>query len=860
MGIFSNSWRTSVGKVSQTYGMYSRKWRRLLEADPTIDYTRNDYDLYRSLYYAVSINRKAQDMLVAAMFAKPIINSAAGFVLSGIPTVTFSSDVANKEELEENINELLQENKSEIISYVIHGLRDGDSYWYVDEFGNIEELDADTVEIVLDPQTGITIGYDVVENVVERQPDGTEEKWTILKQYRTDSVKYTRYPTQEFNQQQRPKGTVLYNKVYTTEGAITPTENQQFLQEQIIERPLPIIHFGNDIEPRGVYGNSELLNCLVGFKQYHAIMTNATKGIINSAHPVPYVIGGKSPKDIRNQPANDPNWDNDNPDKVDWSPDNILFFDNPDAKIGYAQANGMMTDVSQILEYYFLLIIQASETPEFVFGGAVKSSMASVKEQMPVVLQKAERKRSQLQQPFQNLVKSYIDRRIRLSDPLFLPLKNKSYDLTIQFPDIIDEDKQLTLSTVQFLVTEGLISDKTALATLMGDKIPDVETEIELARTDSEDKMKKAQEVMQQQENNRLENEADNSKQDTKDTQRSEKGRVQETFLDQLRQVTSEIYKPGQKRDTSTGKWTAGLTGASHITDLQSLKNNPKAPTIVAEQLKLNKKPSEKEVNAIIQNAMSKDEYARYQKDIADVNKKIKQGKTSEEIYGVDFNDGRATVYNSNRLKLHNEIMFEYQKRATLDVKTTQPPKMLVIMGRPGSGKSSYQIKGKNPTDWAVWSDETHLVIDPDEIKTMLGSKPNDVALYHEESSYLSKKILDMAVNLKTNIAYDQTLASDKTSKIQAFKDFGYEISAVGVSTSIPVSLNNAAKRYAEPISETGKTGRLVLPEVSLSNTTNEANFEKIIPLTDGKWAYHVGQIETTDKFGFTEVAKGENY
>ena len=83
-----------------------------------------------------------------------------------------------------------------------------------------------------------------------------------------------------------------------------------------------------------------------------------------------------------------------------------------------------------------MLIVQASETPEFVFGTGIQGSRASVETQMPIVTQKAERKRAQLEHPFKQLIDAYIDRRIRLSDPDFLKLKNADYEINIEFPDL----------------------------------------------------------------------------------------------------------------------------------------------------------------------------------------------------------------------------------------------------------------------------------------------------------------------------------------------------------------------------------------------------------------------------------------
>jgi hypothetical protein len=476
MGLFSNTWRAVTGKVSET-GVFGQAFKNSLFNDVTIDYTRNDYDLYRSLYYGVSINGKAQDMLIGAMFAKPIINTTAGFAMGEGISVNLDDSYSDTQQ---KINDWIEDNSSTIQSFVIHGLRDGDSYLYIDEYGNLEELDAKTVTPVIDPLSGLLIGYDVEERYETVDSSNNKQKIVLVKQYRTDSVKYTQYPD---NQTKRENGTVIYSKVYTVDGAITPTEGADIYQGDLSPRPLPIIHFANDVEPRSIYGNSELLNCLMGIRNYHAIVANATKGVINNANPIPVMKGVKNAEAIARQSNKGETEDTD---KINWSPDTILFLENPESDAKYIQANGFMDDTGKLLEYYFALIVEASETPEFVFGTAVKSSLASVSEQAPVVAQKATRKRQQLLNPFTQMIESFVDRKIRMSDPVFLKLKNQDYDIEIAFPDIINEDKTMTLNTVKYLNEAGILSDETTLELLLTDKIKDPKEELDKAREDNE--------------------------------------------------------------------------------------------------------------------------------------------------------------------------------------------------------------------------------------------------------------------------------------------------------------------------------------------------------------------------------------
>lgn len=505
MGIFSNTWQAITGKLPD-YNVWGRNQTAFSSTDKTIDYTRNDYDLYRSLYYNVSINGKAKDMLGGAAFVSPIINTTVGFALG----LGYTAVLQNEKyfDVENDINTWLRKNETIIYNTIKHGFRDGDAYFYIDEFGNLDELDPATVTVVTEPVSGDVIGYNVLETYDLAKNSSQKDQRTILKEYRKNSTRYTEFKTSEFKTDSA-KGNVLFYQVYTTNGTVTPTENQMFYEEELVDRPLPIIHFAHEQEPRQVYGNSELLKLLVGLRNYSAVLSNATKGVIYNSNPIPYMSGVKDSSQVARQSNSG---ESEDVDKVNWSPDSIIFLENPESSAGYIQANGFMADAGQLLEYYFYLMIEASETPEFVFGTAVASSKASVSEQMPIVIQKATRNRNNISNCLQALIIAYIDKKIRLSDTLFLPLKKNLPEVTISYPDIIDEDRNLTLETVKYLLDSGLLSDKTALSVLMGSKIDEVDKELEQAKKDTDTKIEKSN-VMPEQPD-RLQDEIDANKEE----------------------------------------------------------------------------------------------------------------------------------------------------------------------------------------------------------------------------------------------------------------------------------------------------------------------------------------------------------
>lgn len=416
---------------------------------PSVDYSRNDYKLFRSLYYASLQTKTAKEFLLAASFARPIVDAVAGFALAPGFKVKLRADGVSTDKLEkaaEGINDWTDDNDSVIFDAFTHRLRDGDAYLYVDELGNLDEADAETVEVILDPVSGDVIGYDLTEKMRVETQSGIFEDQTIIKRYRLDSIVYTRFAKND------PKtGKVIYSAAFTEDGVITDldTETKMYADEDFLRRPLPIIHFANDKEPRAIYGNSELQNVLLNLKQYSSVLDNATAGVIYNSNPIPYATGQSQ---VQNNQGK----------ALGWSPDMFLTGDK-DTKFGFLQATGIMDDASKLLEIYFYLIVQASQTPEFLFGTAVASSKASTESQMPIMIQKAQRKRKQLKKQLKMLVQAYVDRMIYLGDPLYTPFKNKSLQVSIVYPDIVDEDKKLNLEIVKYLYDAGLITKEKAV-------------------------------------------------------------------------------------------------------------------------------------------------------------------------------------------------------------------------------------------------------------------------------------------------------------------------------------------------------------------------------------------------------------
>lgn len=446
------------------------------DKDLGVDYARNDYDLFRAIYHASRINNKGREYLLAAALGKPIINITTGFVVGKGFNIEIDNPTKDERiaEAEDRINSWLEENMADLYDVIKFHFRDGDGYLYIDDFGQLDLLDAKTVTVQLDPVSSQVIGYDVRETADELNPNsGQKITYIYLRQYRLDSVRILRWAESDSQE----NATIVFRQEFRREAG------NQF--SELVQRRLPIVHFANEKEARQVYGNSEYQNLLTIFKNYHAVLANSTKGVIYNGTPIPVLKGVSDPAKLAVNTKDPDDTSEDSGKKLEWNQDTVLYLTGDGADAKFLQVSGLMDDAAKLLEIYFFLFVQGSETPEFAFGAAVSSSKASTETQMPVLVKKVERKQRRLTGAIQELVQLYIERNALLSDPLFINLSRQAPKIRVNFPNVAEEDKQLTLEAVQWAVENSIMTAETALRLVAGDMVKDVKEEIKNAAAEA---------------------------------------------------------------------------------------------------------------------------------------------------------------------------------------------------------------------------------------------------------------------------------------------------------------------------------------------------------------------------------------
>jgi hypothetical protein len=476
-----------------------------------VNYERNNYDLFRSIYYNSCIEKKGLEYQVASALGKPIVLITAGFVIGRGVKIELENPNGNPviQRIEDDLNKWLKKQQQVMFNMAKYNYRDGDAYVHMDEFGNLTELDAKGVEVILDPISGQVMGCDVKNTVVINDvaivtglPTGTQTTYIYVKQYRKDSTRIYRYVE---NQPENIE--VLWEKVFTADGAQSPAEVSQYDEQGnnlgipygvLQERKLAVKMLHNEPEAQAVYGNSDYQNVLAIFEAYADVIKEARGSVIYNASPLPVLKGVVNKKQLEAQsntdPATTPTSGGSSEDgSFEWGKDKILYLNGEKADAKMLQSQAIMPDVTALLNIYFYLFVQGTETPEFVFGTAVSSSKASTETQIPIFVKKIERKQEEFSTFVRDLVETYIERRLLISDPDYLPLISQEMpQISVNFPPIDDEDKTLTLAAVTFAMANKMITSETALDLILGDKVKNISEEIKRAAAEAKEAAKSA--------------------------------------------------------------------------------------------------------------------------------------------------------------------------------------------------------------------------------------------------------------------------------------------------------------------------------------------------------------------------------
>ncbi|MYL45045.1 phage portal protein [Virgibacillus halodenitrificans] len=427
----------AVGEMSRLRNNLSRLGWSLVGGSFTssykLDSSRVDYDMARKLYNNTDDNYK-----LGAGFAKPIVNATVGFM--GVP-----SPKIDDEEAQEKLTSFFEDNMSKLQRTIRNAGRDGDVFVWVTR--------EDVENNKLYPEKGKRLVYNIIppEQVkkINRDPVTNKPREYIL-------VSTHSWEDENGNAKRTEITQIIgadYRKIKCKGDAPPGIEEGEFPNQWGF---IPIVHFKNESDEHEEFGKSDLESIEPFMKAYHDVMMHAIQG--SKLHSTPRLK--LKLKDVASFLKN--NFGVDDPAKfakeggtINLDSNEILFLTS-DEEAEFIEVNSATGDAAVLLKFLFYCIVDTSETPEFIFGVHTPSSHASVKEQMPILVRRIERKREAFDEPFKLLCRIVL---AMTSDSENIQFS--SYSTELEWDDIDPRDGKEVAEEIKIVAEAlGLAKDK----------------------------------------------------------------------------------------------------------------------------------------------------------------------------------------------------------------------------------------------------------------------------------------------------------------------------------------------------------------------------------------------------------------
>ncbi len=423
----------AIGEMMRTTGSIGQSY--------ILDSSKVDYELARKLY-----QNKDDRYKLGSSFVRPIINSTVGFM--GVPS--FSVEDENAKMV---LDEFVLENTSKMMKTHTNATKLGDCYIW---------LTREERENPLYPEKKTRIIYNFIP------PE--EVKDIIIDPVTKEPKAYLLESKQEWEDLDGTKRSAIIKQTITKDNRVIDIQGDCIDGLEIGELTntwgfIPIIHFKNEPDETMKHGQSDIEPIEPLMKAYHDVMLHALKG--SKMHSTPKLK--LKLKDVAGFLRN--NFAIDDPvkfakqgGKVSLEGQEMIFLtENEDAS--FIEVSSATGGAQVLLKLLFYCIVDVSETPEFIFGVHTPSALASVKEQMPIMVNKIRRKREQFVEQWQLLA-----RMVLVMSANGTGINYSSYNVTIGWDEINPRDDKELAETLDKLASAmdkalegGFISEESAV-------------------------------------------------------------------------------------------------------------------------------------------------------------------------------------------------------------------------------------------------------------------------------------------------------------------------------------------------------------------------------------------------------------
>lgn len=404
-------------------------------ASMTVDDTRTDYEFYDKLRRG-----KQPGYKLGALFAKRIEHIFSVWVLGRGVTVALAesgnpdSDDDPRNYTDGLLSDFIEANHTQLMAIKEDVLGLGDQYIFINPDGTLSVPSPDTVEEERDP-----LDYRVVTKVTitTKLP-----KATIIDEYRRD-------------------GRTVTVKTVDAKGAQTTTVESY---ANLLGR-LNYVHIAHGMSGNEINGHSIHEDLLKLYDQYDDVIHKQLDGAKLLGNPIlafvgmenlAAVIDANKPQEAETYVDRDGNEVTRTMLNVD-SNSVMLIGKGGDGKF-ISPPTGFTADTQQALKTLFLLLLDRTGIPEFIWGNEMSSARASSDTQMMQWAHDIEGMQNGDERWLIDLCDLWLATKA-LTDPRIV-----QDALAAEWPPVLDENQELRLKFLEFVRRESLLPDKETLA------------------------------------------------------------------------------------------------------------------------------------------------------------------------------------------------------------------------------------------------------------------------------------------------------------------------------------------------------------------------------------------------------------
>lgn len=425
-----------IGRVAVSARNWIYGTQQIAPAALSYDATRPDYIFWDRFYRGKQPTAK-----LGGLFAKPMVEHVKSWTIGkGFKGKT------GDEKTDTELSLFIRKNLETISRALVDALRLGDSYIVINADESLTLVSPDTVEVITDPRNYTKVlAYRITTRL---------DTMTIVDEYRADKriVKTTSAEAGEVVEEFR-----------------NPTGR------------IPVIHFNPGASANEIYGHPIYEALLTAFYEYDDVLTKSLKGVKVMGTPFPVIDGVKdAAKTLKDLGATEATYlDAEGVERTGLQLDfQELDMIVTDGQFNLKGPNPFTDDSWRVLKNLFMLFMQHVSQPEWIWGGAISSSKASVDAQRPAF------------EVFIESIQLWLEEKLVPLCEIWLAIVSRyktgvrALPVEVSYPPVSKADDTVLMSKVNFALQNVLIRKVTALDKLA--LVDDPAAEVAAAEAEAE--------------------------------------------------------------------------------------------------------------------------------------------------------------------------------------------------------------------------------------------------------------------------------------------------------------------------------------------------------------------------------------